>query len=56
MVHCVMGGCGWHDDMLMHNCEDKIRAFWTGRGQTPPDDAYPLGLDELMHLLEGKQA
>ena len=55
-VHWLGGGHAWQDAMLMHNCDAKIREFWCNRSQAPPDDAFPLGLDELSNLLEGRQA
>ena len=55
-VHWVGGGYGWHDAMLMHDCDAHIREFWRSRAEPPPDDAFPLSVDELSKLLEGKQA
>lgn len=55
-VHWIGGGYGWHDAMLMHNCEEHIREYWRSRNQIPPEGAFPLSLDKLSDLLEGKQA
>ena len=56
MVHWVGGGYGWHDAVLLHGCEPKIREYWASKNLTPPDGAFPPGLDKLADLLEGKQA
>lgn len=56
LVHWVGGGYGWHDAMLLAGCDHHIRDYWRSRSQEPPADAFPLPLERLADLLEGKQA